>query len=277
MKLKNQMYCGAQGKSAHYDLYLPEHFNGTLICFVHGYMGYKDWGAWNVMADYFYDRNFGFAKLNLSHNGTNVEHLSHFVDLEAFSKNCYSFEYEDMIAFRLSLDEKLNALHVNVEKHILFGHSRGGATILISAKAFKADALVSWASISDIESRFPKGEAFDDWKASGVYFRKNGRTHQDMPHEFSAYQDFMKHKTQFHLESLAKAVDCPWLILHGTADSSVDISNSKNLKSWQKNAQFIEIEHANHTFGSREPYTETQLPDVMLEACKATELFLKSI
>ena len=35
-----------------------------LIIFCHGYKGYKDWGAWSLMAERFAEEGYGFVKFN---------------------------------------------------------------------------------------------------------------------------------------------------------------------------------------------------------------------
>ena len=44
----------------------------AIVIFCHGYKGYKDWGAWNLMATEFAKQNFFFAKFSFSHNGGTV-------------------------------------------------------------------------------------------------------------------------------------------------------------------------------------------------------------
>ena len=48
--------------------YLPDGLKKPIIIFCHGYKGFKDWGAWNLMADAFTEAGFCFIKFNFSHN-----------------------------------------------------------------------------------------------------------------------------------------------------------------------------------------------------------------
>jgi len=59
------------------------------IIYVHGYKGFKDWGASNVFANTFAAQGFLFIKFNFSHNGVTSDHPVDFVDLEAFGNNNY--------------------------------------------------------------------------------------------------------------------------------------------------------------------------------------------
>ena len=40
-----------------------------VVVFVHGFKGFKDWGHFPLLADFFAGQGFVFVKLNLSHNG----------------------------------------------------------------------------------------------------------------------------------------------------------------------------------------------------------------
>ena len=70
--------------------------NLPVIIFCHGYKGFKDWGAWNVMAKQFAQAGFCFIKFNFSHNGGTVEQPIDFPDLEAFGNNNYTKELDDL-------------------------------------------------------------------------------------------------------------------------------------------------------------------------------------
>ena len=62
LNYNNHTFIGASNCSSLIDLVIPEDFNGKMILFIHGFMGYKDWGAWNLMQDFFTNKGFGFCK-----------------------------------------------------------------------------------------------------------------------------------------------------------------------------------------------------------------------
>ena len=95
IKLNNEIYTGAKGRESLFDLTVPTNWNNKLIIFLHGYMGYKDWGCWNLVQAYFNNYEYGFLKYNVSHNGGTVENPIDFSDLEAFSENTYMNEIRD--------------------------------------------------------------------------------------------------------------------------------------------------------------------------------------
>jgi len=151
---QNEQYIGAENRASLYDLTIPENWNHRLIIFCHGYMGYKDWGAWNLMGDYFVQNGYGFLKYNVSHNGGTVNDGIDFPDLEAFSKNSYSKEVQDMERIISLATDKLSDL-----EHIyLLGHSRAGGTTILQSQNPNVSKIGCLAPISSIAKRFPSGD-----------------------------------------------------------------------------------------------------------------------
>src|SRR5690606_33161678 len=140
------------------------------VLFIHGYMGFKDWGCWNLVADYFRSRGHTFVKANLSHNGTTPEQPTEFTDLEAFGKNNYSIELHDIHA----MIDQLRRNH-GIREVDLIGHSRGGGMVLLAGDHRAVNTVSCWAPIASIEERFPSGEDWEDWQRSGTYYKMNGR------------------------------------------------------------------------------------------------------
>ena len=229
-----------------------------LVIFIHGYKGYKDWGAWNLMAEKFAEAGFFFVKFNFSHNGTTVEDPHNFADLEAFGNNNYSKELSDL---GFVIDHFIENPRVDREKVILIGHSRGGGISII--KTFedeRINGLITLASVDTLE-RFPTGKAFENWKREGVYFALNGRTKQEMPHYYQFYEDYEKDIHRFDVERATEMAKAHMLIIHGTQDEAVNAGQAEHLHLLHPNSQLFLIENANHTFGAKEPWTEKKLPE----------------
>jgi pimeloyl-ACP methyl ester carboxylesterase len=138
--MQQNTYIGAQQREARYALTQTDHAK-ELIVFVHGFMGFMDWGAWHLVHDFFNQAGYDFCRFNLSHNGTTIAQPTEFVALEAFGKNTYSFEVSDT----LSLIGHLEAEHRTWERIHLIGHSRGGATAILASQYwnFKSALVLS--------------------------------------------------------------------------------------------------------------------------------------
>ncbi|MEI7487345.1 MAG: alpha/beta hydrolase, partial [Chryseobacterium sp.] len=159
---------------------------------------------------------------------------------------------------------------VDDQKIILIGHSRGGGISII--KTFedeRINGLITLASVDTLD-RFPKNEAFENWKKAGVYYVVNGRTKQEMPHYYQFYGDFEKDEHRFDVERATEMAKAHVLVIHGTNDESVNVKNAEHLHILNPNSELFLIENANHTFGSKEPWEEENLPKeltIVVEKC----------
>lgn len=262
--VQNQIYKGAKGKESLYDFQIPQNWNKKLILFMHGYMGYKDWGCWDLVQSYFVDRDFGFLKYNASHNGGTVSNPIDFDDLESFSNNSYSNEIEDFEAIL-----ELVRSHFNEFPEIyLIGHSRGGAVALLQSKNEHVSKICSWAGVATVD-RFPTGDDLEEWKNNGVRYGKNGRTMQSMPHSYDQYVDFITNKDRLDIEAYCRNSKVPTLIVHGDKDTSVNISEGKTLSEWLDTDLQV-IYNTQHTFDSSQPWSEDSMPDALRKTCEIT-------
>ena len=267
--LTNARYVGTENRESLYDLCIPENSNGELIIFVHGFMGFKDWGAWHLVQDFFTNKGYAFCKFNLSHNGGTVENGIDFPDELSFGKNTYSFEVEDLVR----LTKKISSHFEKVPQIHLIGHSRGGATALLSARTIGAKTLSLWASISSIAARFPSNEELKKWEEEGIRYIQNSRTQQKLPQNFSLYTDYIKNKEKLDLEKASKTLTISVSIFHGEQDNSVAPSEGELLASWV-NTELNLIKNTDHVFGAKHPWLESELPQKLEELCIKTLAFL---
>lgn len=271
--LSNQIYIGSKQKVALYDLYESTNMTkrSEIVVFIHGYMGFKDWGCWNLVANYFVENGMSFAKFNLTHNGTTLENTLDFNDLDSFGLNTYSNELADISLFIAHLENthQFSKIH-------LVGHSRGGGMAILAGKTPSVETITCWAPISSIENRFPKGEELEKWARSNVYYKLNGRTKQEMPHFYSQYDDFLKNKDKLDIEKSARKIGKPVLVIHGENDESVSVKEGKDLAEWSV-GKFISISNTSHTFDSSHPWSEKLLPSALETVCKTTLSFIKSL
>jgi pimeloyl-ACP methyl ester carboxylesterase len=232
-----------------------------IVVFCHGYKGFKDWGAWNLMAEVFAEAGFFFVKFNFSHNGGTVEQPIDFPDLDAFGNNNYTKELDDLeTVIDWVLTNSSLKTEINTDDISLIGHSRGGGIVTIkSEEDMRIKKVITLAGVSDYKSRFPKNERFQKWKERGVYYVKNGRTHQEMPHFYQFYEDFDKNENRLTIARAVKKLQIPHLIIHGDNDTSVSINEAISQHKWNPKSQLEIIKGANHVFGTSHPWKESKL------------------
>jgi uncharacterized protein len=270
--MNNHIFKGAAGRNTLMDIELPTGNCKDLVLFIHGYKGYKDWGAWNLVQGQFINHGIGFVKINLSHNGGTIDNSIDFPDLDAFGENRYTFELEDITAAIETLDQLLN---LNTYRLWLIGHSRGGGDAILSASHPKVYGAITWASICDIGGRFPLGEELENWRKNGVRYVENGRTKQLMPHNYSMYLDWEENQDRLNIEKAAKQLSKPVLHIHGNLDEAVGLEESEKLSSWTKGKLHI-IQGANHTFGASHPWEHEELPPHLFDVCKESIAFIET-
>ncbi|HNE50628.1 MAG TPA: carboxylesterase family protein [Chitinophagales bacterium] len=266
---------GAKGKTILMDItYLPHEKPKPIILFCHGFKGFKDWGHFNLIADEFAKNNFVFIKFSFSHNGTTAEHPTDFVDLDAFGKNNFSIELEDIDCVLDYIYKNATSFNGNSEQITLIGHSRGGGiSILKAANTTKIQQLVTWASIKDLNDFFSKIN-INNWESTNIEYTYNTRTKQNLPLYFQLYEDYLLNKEKLNIQKSANSIHIPWLIIHGTKDNSVPVECANSLHQWNRGSKLALIPNADHTFGGKHPWATKELSDFTKELIKETLLFL---
>lgn len=249
--------------------------NAPLIIFSHGFKGFMNWGQFPAFANWFAANRIAFLRFNYSHNGTSIEHPDDFVDLDAFGNNNFSIELDDLDAVINYAMENADLLNIDAQKIYLVGHSRGGGlSILKAATDNRVKKLVTWAAVSDFESRLIV-EGHLEWKKNGVTYVYNSRTDQQMPLNFQFYEDLVKNRANLFIQSAATKINIPFLVIHGTDDETVPFEEGKNIVSWNSGANFFAIENANHTFGIEHPANQNIFNEHTQQKLDATLSFLR--
>ena len=256
-QLKHTALKGKHGKPIVADVYFKE--NGRpkpIVIFCHGYKGFKDWGAWNLMAEAYANAGFFFVKFNFSHNGGTLEQPIDFPDLDAFGANNYTKELDDLecVIDWVTTSEAF-AAHADTQKLYLIGHSRGGGIVTIKAEEDRrVHKVVTYAGVSDYAKRNPTGDALEVWRKEGVRYVKNGRTQQDMPHDYQFYEDFIANETRLTIKRAVSKLKIPYFIIHGDADTSVLVEEAQDLYWWYPLSQLEVIPNADHVFNTKHPW-----------------------
>lgn len=250
--------------------------NKPVIIIVHGFKGFKDWGAFNSMADYLAKEGFIVAKLNFSHNGTTPENPIDFVDLEAFGNNNYSIEADDLgTLIDYLYDGKSPLGKLEKTDFYLIGHSRGGGIALIKTNEDKRiKKLVTWASICTVEGLISQVE-MEKWEREGVYYVYNSRTNQKMPMYYQICNNYFDNIDRLSIEKASAGIKVPCLIIHGDKDETVPVAAAYELKAIIPNSELLVVEGTNHTFDLKHPYHSETFPEHFQLVLENTIAFLK--
>lgn len=259
---KNILIPGKHNKPILTDVYYLK--NGKpkpIIIFCHGYKGFKDWGAWNVMAKELATQGSCVIKFNFAYNGGTVEQPIDFPDLNAFGNNNYTKELDDLDSVLNWVEPNLSSnSNINTANITLLGHSRGGGIVTIKAEEdSRISNIISLAGVCDFGKRTATIGNLEEWKKEGVKYILNGRTKQQMPHFYQFYEDFEQNKERFNIKRATSNIKIPHLIIHGDADTSIAIEEAKNLHQWNPKSELKIIEGANHVFNTKHPWESSKL------------------
>lgn len=262
---------GADGKLIIGDITFDEkNPNTPILLFVHGFKGFKDWGAHNLVARHFASNGYRYIKFNLSHSGVPVNNPKDVTDMDAFASNTVSKELFDLNAV-LDFIEKAYSKDTKVN---LIGHSRGGGLSIIEASNdLRISKLITWSAIDDFASLWKK-EQEAEWKKNGRIFVTNARTKEQMPLNVSLLEDMEENAAALNILDAAKRVNIPWLIIHGNDDVNVPFEIAQTLAEANPNSRLVKIEDANHVYGATQPYTNETLPPLLFKVCEKVLLFL---
>jgi uncharacterized protein len=264
---------GAAGKTICGDLtYDDKNTNTPLVIFIHGFKGFKDWGAHNLAARYFVQNGYRYLKFNLSHGGVSQNQLHDVTDLEDFANNTIS---KEMIDVDIIIDHCVKFL--GTDKVFLIGHSRGGGLgILQAANNPHVKGLVTWSAIADFSSLWKK-EQEKEWRKTGKIEVLNARTKEKMPLNVTLLQDFEENREKLNILNAAKQINIPWLIIQGDEDVNVPFETAQKLADANAASRLLKIKGANHVYGAVHPYPGESLPSQLLEVCEKSLKFLDSL
>jgi len=277
-KMDNIIIDGSLDKSILIDVnFIANKIPKQVVVFCHGFKGFKDWGPFNKISNYFAQKDIVFVKFNFSFNGTTTSDPINFDDLKAFGNNNFCKELDDL-SLVLDWIENCHELkgEIDVSKISLFGHSRGGSIAMLkSAEDRRVRKVISWASPSNFLDRLPKNEKLAKWKELGVAYIYNGRTKQNMPMYFQFYENCITFAKRLNIQNAVANMSIPHLLVHGSEDPTVLPIEAVNIKSWNTNIQLHIIDGANHVLGGFHPYDLEEFPKDLKEAIDVTINFLK--
>jgi len=252
--------------------YDDKNTNAPLVIFVHGFKGFKDWGAHHLTARYFAQNGYRYLKFNLSHSGVSLENPNDVTNMDAFANNTFS---KEMLDIDVIINYALENLGVN--EVFMIGHSRGGGlSILQAASNPHIKALITWSSIADFSSLWRK-EQEEEWKTEGKIHVINARTKEKMPLNITLFEDFEANKAQLNIIEGAKRINIPWLIVQGDHDVNVPFETAQQLANANPDSRLLKIEGANHVYGATHPYSKESLPSQLFQVCEKSIAFLNRL
>lgn len=251
--------------------------NLPLVIILHGFKGWKDWGFIPYLSKSLAMSGSIAIRFDFSLNG-----MSEDTDLvafpENFASNTVSREVSDVIEVfskikNGTLVEDMSFVNAWNGKVFLVGHSLGGAISILASEEIGPDGLILLASISRF-ARYTERQK-NQWRKDGFLSFTNNRTGQELSINLSYLEDIEKNNYNEKLLNSLKKFSKPVLIIHGSEDITVPVSEAYELAKAgndNKNLKLKIIERTGHTFGIEHPFVQTNkaLEDVIT----STKIFI---
>ncbi|PWJ44149.1 alpha/beta hydrolase family protein [Sediminitomix flava] len=249
-----------------------------LIIFTHGFKGFKDWGAFDIIADQFAEKGYVFLKFNFSNNGTTLDYPYEITDFHSFARNTFTKELNDYDTILEYLNsESCFIPNIDLDKIYLVGHSRGGGIgLCLTAQDPRIKKLATWASVPSLNRFFTKDQ-LEKWENEGVIHVLNGRTQEQLPLHYELVEDFEANRNKLDLDILLPKINVPTLVIHGDEDETVPVQAADLIVSHCPTAEKKIIKGTGHTFGVAHPFEESELPSTIQEVVDLTIGFFDKV
>lgn len=231
---------------------LDGHRPAAAVVICHGFKGFRAWGFFPLLARAVAARGHAAVTFDLSRNG--VDAAGEFTAPDRFAEQTHSRNVAEIGAVLDAVSS--GALTPRAPRSLgLFGHSRGGAEALLAAAGDpRVDALVTWAAIADVPSRWGPAQVAA-WTRGESVDIVNSRTGQRMPVSPAYWRDWEENRDALDVGAAAARLSVPWLIVHGDGDTSVGVDEAHALfDAAGESTELLVVEGGDHTFGARHPY-----------------------
>lgn len=278
VKKKEGEISSTEGLPIYYDLLVPGVDSGTVlpvVLFIHGFKGFKDWGAFPDLYEELARAGFAVVAFNLSLNGVGAS-LLEFEHPELFRRQTFSQDLRDVGSVIKALKNKdiqSDKAVLDTDRIGILGHSRGGHTAVVAAAEYsEIQCLVTWSAVADYNNRWSK-EMIKDWNTKSFTEIKNSRTGQVLPLDKVVYDDAVENADQLMAINRVQELYMPSMFIAGKSDESVPYSETELLyrKSPAEEKEIRLIDDAGHTFQVSHPFTGEDFPPAFSEALDLTE------
>lgn len=228
---RGQKICGILEK--------PNENRDRIVIVVHGYSTHKNRTSSLLMVEELTKHSIHSLRIDLSGCGESEGD---------FTKQTITSSADDISA---AINYVKNLDYTDIE---LFGASAGGLAVMAAAilnpEVKRLGLKCPVADFVDLYQKRLGTEGIEKWRTTGThpYATDDGQLHHI---DYSVFDDYTKHV----MYDQVKAIHCPVLIVHGDADNTVPVEQSKKLVTCFPNAQLVIVPGADHKFTNAEHST----------------------
>ena len=252
----------------------PETDPKACLLLLHGFKGYKDYGFIPVLAKQLAQNGVLVHRFNFSCSGMTND-IETFARPDLFALDTWNRQVEDVHCI-------IDAIHSGAIEGaglplFIAGHSRGGATTLLTAGRDSSLNLSGIITINAVDRCNGLDEQTQNaLLESGSMTTPSARTGQDLPINASWLQEQLDDSAAHDVLKLCKNIKLPALIMHGTNDPGVDISCGDRIAD-AIGVDLNPIEGADHVLNTPNPAPiEGQLSPQLRDVVTLTVKFVNT-
>ncbi len=254
---------GADGQDILGNVHLPDGDARGVVVIAHGFKGYKDYGMFPRIAQTAAAAGFIAHRFNFSHSGM-TNNIDTFERADLFERDTWNKQVFDCRAVIEAITD--GRLAGGGLPYVLFGHSRGGVSVLLTAGRFASDStftqpagVVTAAAPSQCLNLPPEAEK--QLLEDGYIVSPSSRTGQDL-RVGKIYLTEQQEDPQAHdLLAIVSNITCPLLIAHGEIDPTVPVHSAEQIgKAAHDDVKVLKIAGGDHVFNTPNPLPDDQAP-----------------
>ncbi len=233
------------------DTHLPAQAPIACVVLMHGYKGYKDYGFIPLLAHDLCARGIMVHRFNSSTSGMTND-IETFARPDLFALDTWARQVDDVR--RVVRAVRDGEIAGNDLPLFLIGHSRGGATALLSAGRHRDELNLSGVITINAVDRCCRMTQ-DDQDAMlerGYAMTESARTKQELRIDARWLREQLDTPDDHNVLLQASRCGCPACILHGNADDAVHI-NAGLAIAHKLNTPLFVLKNANHVLNMPNP------------------------
>ncbi len=238
------------------DCHLPAGLPRGVVLVAHGFKGYKDYGMFPRIAQTLAGAGFIAHRFNFSHSGM-TDAIETFERPDLFERDTWNKQVHDYGAVIGAVSR--GELDGQGLPYVMFGHSRGGVTALLTAGRRAGDAalpqpagVATAACPSSCSILSP--EHAEALLTQGYLESPSARTGQKLRIGKAVLQEMRADPQGHDLAALVGRITCPILIVHGTRDPTVPAACADGIaRAAGDRAQVQLVEGGDHVFNTPNP------------------------
>ncbi len=225
----------------------------VIVC--HGFKAFKDWGPFPAIGRALAESGFVSLVFNFSHNGIGRE-FKKFSEPKKFSVNTISLELGDVDAILNAISAgEIDCPFLDSSRIGIIGHSRGGGIAIIKASEDdRIKAVAGWSTVAYF-NRYTDGQR-KRWREKGFVELPSVNPLSIYTLTTALLDDLEQNAARLDIVRAVKGLKKPLLLLHGTGDIPVPISEIQKLVEVadKSRTEFVTLEGVGHMYGARHPY-----------------------